>query len=202
MKGKNNRTFFAPLAPAESQKRLESNYYVEGYATTFTRYLLGEWDGIKFYEEIAADALRGAEVSDVVFLYDHWGKVLARQSNGTLGIEIDSKGLFCYADLSKSTASRELYEEITVRLIERMSWSFHIAERSWQRPDDFTRIHRIERVSKIYDVSAVGIPANSETEISARNLAESILLAEQQERLELQKRKLQLKSKLALEVMQ
>jgi len=176
------------LVPTEQAKRLESNFYVEGYATTFTRYLLWEYDGIRYYEEIDPNALRGADLSDVIMQYDHAGKVLARLSNGSLSLEIDSKGLFMYADLSKSTAAKELYEEISAGLVTQMSWAFTISRDSFLSPDDRTRIRRIEQIKKVYDVSAVSIPANTDTEITARMKGFF-----EQDNLELQKRKLKLK---------
>jgi HK97 family phage prohead protease len=180
----------------DSTKRLESNYYVEGYATTFQRYLLWEFGGVKYYEEIAPDALMGADMSDVIMQYDHSGKVLARLRNGTLGIEPDDKGLFMYADLSKSTAAKELYEEITAGLIDRMSWAFTIAEQSTESIDENTRLITIKKIKKVYDVSAVSIPANDGTEISARSFAERSFQAERSERLGRQARLLRLKIKM------
>ena len=90
--------------PATGEKRAEGDYYVEGYATTYNQpYLLGEIDGVKYYEQIDARALDGADMSDVIMQYDHGGRVLARQSNGTLWVEPnDPHGIKVAADLSKS----------------------------------------------------------------------------------------------------
>ena len=75
-------------AEATTEKRLDSDFYVEGYATTFGKpYELYEFDGIKYYERIDRNALAGADMSDVIFQYNHAGKVLARLSNKTLGLE-------------------------------------------------------------------------------------------------------------------
>lgn len=167
-----------------TQKRLESDYYVEGYATTFEPYLLYEIDGIKYYEKIDRGALDGADMSDVIMQYDHMGKVLARMSNGTLGINADDKGLFVYADLSKSAAAKELYTEIANGLITKMSWAFTVAEDDYDR-DSHMRI--IKRVKKVYDVSAVSIPANADTEISARAWLNGVIEAGRRESLERQK---------------
>ena len=49
------------------------------------------------------------DMSDVIMQYNNEGKVLARQSNKTLGIEADKSGLFTFADLSKSRAAQDLY---------------------------------------------------------------------------------------------
>lgn len=199
-KDREYRNLASPLAALQggaSGKRIESNYYIEGYATTFSRYLLYEWDGVQYFEEILPDALSGADMSDVIMQYDHSGKVLARQSNGTLGIEADDKGLFIYADLSKSTAAKEMYDEISAGLITKMSWAFSISEESYNKD---TRTWTIRKIKKVYDVSAVSIPANGDTDISARGLERRSYVAGQQERLGLEAMKLKLKLKLCLDV--
>ena len=163
----------------EEEKRFETDQYVEGMATTFDDpYLLGENDGIEYYEVINRNALEGADVSDVIMQYNHQGKVLARQSNNTLGIEPTEKGLFIFADLSKSRAAKDLYEEITNGLITKMSWAFTVGEDSY---DKETRTRTITRIKKVYDISAVAYPANSGTEISARSFVDGVIDMEQQE---------------------
>ena len=158
----------APPKP-EASKRLESPYYVEGYAANFERYLL--WDGgdARYFEEISPDAFAGADMGDVVMQYDHSGKVLARNRNGTLGVEADQNGLFVYADLSKSAASKEMYEEISAGLVDRMSWAFTVESESMEELGGGDFLRRIERIKKVYDVSAVSCPANDGTVISARS---------------------------------
>ena len=170
IKHREYRTLSHALMPTiEAQKRIDSNYYVEGYATTFERYLLWEFGEVKFYEEISRNALDGADLSDIILQYDHHGKVFARTRNNTLGIEVDSKGLFVYADLSSSTPSKELYEEISAGLIDRMSWAFTVEDIKREEIDDKTILYRVERIKKVYDVSAVSIPANDGTEIYSRS---------------------------------
>jgi len=121
--------------------------------------------------------------------YDHQGKVLARLSNSTLGLEVDDKGLFIYADLSKSQEARELYEEIKNGLVTKMSWAFTVADEEY---DKETRTRIIKRIKKVYDVSAVSIPANDGTIISARSFINGLIEKEQQELLERRKRKIKL----------
>jgi len=151
---------------------------VEGYATTFDRpYELYEFDGVKYFEAIDRNALVGADMSDVILQYDHEGKVLARQSNKTL-LEADNNGLFICADLSKSSASKDLYEEINAGLVTRMSWAFTVADEEYNKD---TRTRTIKRIKKVYDVSAVSIPANQDTEISARSYLDGVIEREKQE---------------------
>lgn len=174
-----------PLMVAGQEKRIQSDHYVEGLATTFDNpYMLYEYDGVKYYETIARDALVGADMSDVIMQYDHRGNVLARLSNNTLGIEPRTDGLFIFADLSKSDAARSLYEEISNGLVTKMSWAFTVAEDAYNQD---TRTRTIQKIKKVYDVSAVSLPANSDTEISARSFVDGVIEKEQQELLERRK---------------
>lgn len=167
------------------EKRFDTEYYVEGYASTFDDpYVLFEdFDGNEYREIIAPTAFADADMTDVIMQFDHSGKVLARMSNGTLIVEPDEHGLFVAADLSGSQAARDLYEEITNELITRMSWAFMIAADEYDRE---TRTTTITRVKKVYDVSAVSLPADPNTEISARNLLNGVI---EQSRREFARRK-------------
>ena len=176
------RTVAAPLSVAAAAKRIDTEYYVEGYATTFDKpYLLYEFeDGTKFYERIDAHALDGADMSDVIMQYDHEGRVFARESNNTLILIPDHKGLLIAADLSKTDLARGLYQDIEAGMITKMSWAFTVSEESYDRA---TRTRTILKIKKVYDVSAVSIPANGDTEIAARNFASRSYEEEKQERL-------------------
>ena len=168
----------------EPNKRIDSEYYDEGYATTWDPYLLMEVDGIKYHEKIDRNAFVGADMSDIIMQYNHDGKVFARNSNGTLIVEPDDHGFFIAADLSKSAGAKELYGEIQEGLITKMSWAFTVADEEYDK-ENRTRI--IKRVKKVYDVSAVSIPANDGTEISARSYLDGVIEAEKQEKLERQR---------------
>lgn len=181
------RSLAVPLnvrAGGEEGKRFDTEYYVEGYASTFNDpYVLFEdWDGREYTEVISPDAFRDADMSDVIMQFDHAGKVLARMSNSTLVVEPDEHGLFIAADLSGSQSARDLYEEISNGLVTRMSWAFTVAADEYDRE---TRTTTITRVKKVYDVSAVSLPADPNTEISARNLLNGVI---EQSRKELARR--------------
>ena len=172
----------------------EGQYIVEGYATTFgSPYLLWEdWEGNKYYEEIDRNAFDDAVMNDVVFLFNHEGMVFARTKNGSVKLTIDDHGLKVRADLGLTQAAREMYEAIKTGLIDSMSWAFRVKEDSYNREN---KTRTILKVSKIYDVSAVTFPANPETEISARNYVNGVIDAMKAERLDLDKRRLNLKNK-------
>lgn len=144
----------------------KENYRVFGYASTFSKYELYTQDGITVYEQIARDAFKDADTSDCIALYNHEGKVFARQSNGTLTLGTDDYGLFVDIDLSKSQAAREMYEEIKNGLVLKMSFAFSIEEEEFSKE---TRTRHIKKIKKLFDVSFVSRPANSSTYVQARS---------------------------------
>ena len=179
------RSIFTPFAVKSEEKRIDSEFYVEGYATTFDQpYQLYERDGNKYFEAISRSALDEADMSDVIMQYDHEGRVLARQSNNTLGLSPDGHGLLMFADLSKSNAAKDIYQDISAGLITKMSWAFTVAEDEYSQEK---RTRTILKIKKVYDVSAVSIPANNDTDISARSFFDGVIERELRESQERQK---------------
>lgn len=178
-----NMTFEVRSNADEEQK----DYKVVGYASTFAPYVMFEDGDTKYYERIEPTAFDESDMSDVIFLYNHEGMVYARQKNGTLDISIDEHGLKVVADLSTTEQSRQMYEQIRSGLIDQMSFAFTVREDSYDR-ETHTRI--IRKIGKVYDVSAVSIPANPDTDIttiSARDYFNGVIEAEKTERLEREK---------------
>lgn len=183
------------------------SYKVKGYASTFEPYEMAEIDGVKYYEQIDRHAFDETDMSDVVFLRDHAGRVLARTKNNSVTLSVDDHGLYNETDLGLTGASREMYEDIEAGNYSQMSFSFVVAEDHFDRA---THTRVIDRIKKLYDISAVSFPANPGTEIglSYRDRINGEIEAEKAERLEAEKRekerveakrKLQLKLKLELE---
>ena len=156
----------------------QGSYIVEGYATRFDEPYDYGFSGAK--ECIARNALDGADMSDVIFQYNHEGRVLARQRNNTLSVMCDDNGLYVRADLGGSEQGRQLYEEIKNGLVDRMSWAFIVEDGGWEFDRD-TRTSTITRITKVFDVSAVSRPACELTEIHARSYLDGVIEAEQQE---------------------
>ena len=173
-------------------KRIDSNYYVEGYAARFEPYVLYEDENGPIYERFDPGCFAGCDMSDIIFQMNHQGTVMARQSNGSLIVEADSVGLFTAADLGRTEAARNLYEEISTGMITKMSWGFILGDYHYDR-DTRTIVHK--SVKKIFDVSAVSIPANNNTEINARSWADGVidLAARSEAALDERRRKLRLK---------
>lgn len=155
------------LVPREGE---QDAYKVRGTAVVFnTPTCLYEYDGVKYYEVIDRHAFDECDMSDVIFNYNHAGKVVARLRNETLSLKITERGLDMEADLSGTTAGRELYEEIDGGYIDKMSFSFVMRESKY---DSVTHTRTITKIRKLYDVSAVDIPAYEETSLSARSFFE------------------------------
>jgi len=184
----------------------EKKLIVEGYASTFDEpYTLYEGDNWKYQEIVDARAFDNTDMADVIMQYDHAGRVFARKSNNTLTVTPDERGLFISADLGGTELGRQLYEEIRGGYTNKMSFGFTVdgdEEVRAKDPDGYLTItRRITSVRKLYDVSAVSIPANDATSISVRNLTDGVIERIQAERLEeekleLRRRKLLAKAKL------
>lgn len=154
------------MNPVTENKRIDTQYYVEGYATTFEPYVLyRDYQGNDVYELIERSSLDNADMSNVIFQFDHGGMVYARTSNGSLIVEVDEHGLFVAADLGRTEAAKRLYDSIQAGMVTQMSWRYMVDEESYDRD---TKTWTTRKVSKIYDVSAVSIPANDQTSIEAR----------------------------------
>lgn len=171
---------------------------VEGYATTFNQpYLLYDWRDYKVMEQIHPDAFKDCDMTDVIMQYDHEGRVFARNKNGTLTLSVDTTGLKVTADLSGTDLGRQLYQEIKGGYTDKMSFGFTVAEDQRVSTVDHennveTVTRTITKIKKLYDVSAVSIPANDGTSISARRTADGVIEQIKAERLERAKNKLKL----------
>ena len=163
---------------------------VEGYATTFMEpYLLYAWEDYEVWEQVDREAFKNCDMTDVVFQYNHGGRVPARTRNKTLELWTDEHGLGQRAKLGGTELGRQLFEEIKGGYIDRMSMGFVVGKDKQETTEDHetgktTVLRTILEISKLYDVSAVSFPANEDTEISARSYGEGVIAeAKEQERL-------------------
>ena len=184
----------------------EERKVVTGYASTFNEpYTLYEDDDWRFDEVVDSRAFDNTDMSDVILQYDHCGRVFARISNNTLTVTPDEKGLLIEADLGGTELGRQLYEEIRGGYTNKMSFGFIVdgeEVRDMKAPDGKAlTVRTITSVRKLYDVSAVSLPANDATSISVRSLTDGEIERIRAERLEaealeLRRRKLLARAKL------
>ena len=194
------------IRSAENEEVEEDRKIVKGYASTFNEpYTLYEDEDWKFDEVVDARAFDKTDMSDVIMQYDHEGRVFARISNNTLTVIPDERGLLIEADLGGTELGRQLFEEIEGGYTNKMSFGFTVdgeVRKDSKMEDGRTRtVRTITSVRKLYDVSAVSLPANDATSISVRTLTDGEIeriRAErlEAEKLELRRRKLLAKAKL------
>ena len=158
----------------------KSEKIVSGYATTFNDpYILWTEPGYVIREQIDRAAFDECDMTDVIMQYDHQGRVFARTSNNTLATEPDDTGLHIRAKLGGTEIGRQLYEEIDGGYTTKMSFGFKVEEdrRDKAEKEDGTIeiLRTITRISKLYDVAAVSLPANDATSISARSYGEGVI---------------------------
>lgn len=158
----------------------------EGYATTFNEpyelFAYDDWEGyrVHLWEQVDPNAFMNTRMDDVIMQYNHEGRVFARVRNNTLQLETDEHGLKVRANLSGTEIGRQLYEEIKGGYTDRMSFGFTVAKdtRTEERDEENKEIkilRTITDISTLWDVSAVSLPANDGTEISARSWADGVL---------------------------
>lgn len=174
---------------------------VEGRACTFNdETILWKSKDYEAHEIISPDAFANCDMTDVIFNYNHSGRVYARTRNNTLTLEVKEDGLYMKAVLrADDNGHKELYNDISSGTIDKMSFAFHVNDSKWEfeeRDGVEIDIRTILGIDKLYDVSAVDIPAYDTTSISARSQFSAVSekrAAESRERaeqLELTKRQL------------
>jgi len=122
-----------------------------------------------FWEEIDAAAFdRAIREDDVRFLVDHDpGKVLARNTAGTLRLTTDKKGLVADADMADVSYARDLAVLLERGDVSQMSFGFVPTTEEWSTLDDGTEVRRLVEV-ELFDVSAVAYPAYDGTDAALR----------------------------------
>ena len=175
----------------------EGRKIVKGYATTFnTPYTLYSDNEYELREVVNENAFDECDMSDVIMQYNHEGRVFARNTNGTLELTIDKpKGLLTLGELGGTTLGLQVYEEIDGGYTDKMSMGFKVDRSAdvWTREQIDGKVIEtrfINKITKLYDVSAVSIPANNNTSIEAvsvRTLVDGAIDKLRAERLEAEK---------------
>ena len=180
-------------AEMETRTEEDGRRIVEGYATTFNQpYELMRAKDMIVNEQVDPDAFSETDMSDTIMQYDHQGRVFARVKNGTLRLEPDAHGLKVIADLGGTEIGRQLYEEIRGGYTDKMSFGFTVTgdkrTRSKDADGNTVILRTITKVGRLFDVSAVSLPANDATEISSRSIGDGLIAEVQEEVLAEQER--------------
>ena len=133
-----------------------SKNIVEGHAAVYNE-LSEDLGGFK--EQIKEGAFDGVLENDVRAFFNHDPNfLLARTSSGTLKLSTDKKGLKYRFDVPDTTAGRDLLVSMKRGDITQSSFAFTVESDSWTE-NKGTEIRTIEKVSRLFDVSPVSIPA-------------------------------------------
>ena len=166
---KEARAFSMPDLKAD-----DSGNVVEGHAAVFGQSydMYGCWS-----ETIARGAVDNTDFTDVLFDVNHNldSLPLARSrnnnENSTLQLKIDDQGLATRAvlDVENNSDSKALYSSVQRGDINGMSYIFSVRKDEWQGLDSDYPSRTITDIAKVWEVSAVSMPANPGTDISARS---------------------------------
>lgn len=147
---------------------------LQGHAAVFGQPydMYGLWT-----ETIARGAFDHTDFTDVLFDVNHdLSRIpLARSrnnnANSTLQLQVDDQGLATRAtlDVENNADSKALYSAVGRGDISGMSYIFAVRKDEWAGLDSDTPQRTITDIAKVYEVSAVSMPANPGTDISARS---------------------------------
>lgn len=137
---------------------------IEGYALKFGVYSspMPVLDGY-FKEIIEPGALRNADLSSTVALFNHDQNQVLGRVGANLTLEIDDVGLKYQITPLKTTLFKDLVENVRSGVINASSFHFTVPEDGdrWYQVDDenVDYVHVISEIDKIIDVSVVTTPA-------------------------------------------
>lgn len=155
----------------DTEEKDSDEMVIEGVACVFDKpTVLFEDEGIEYKEVVDKRALENADISDVIFNYNHGGRIYARTRNDSLHLEVKEDGLHVRVSLNpEDEGHKELYRDIKSGLIDKMSYCYIVSDDGFDY-DIETHTRRITSIKKLFDVSAVDIPAYDSTSISARSV--------------------------------
>ena len=146
---------------------------LEGYPITFNQEtIIGEGTDWGWVESIDRHALDDADMRDCCLKYNHndTSPIMARTRNGSLVLTPDDNGVHMRAELIDTQSNKDFYKMVKAGLLDKMSFAFTVEEEDVDnRSNPVKRI--IKRIGKLFDVSAVDIPAYDSTSLIARSKA-------------------------------
>lgn len=148
---------------------------IEGYAAVFNEPSFRMVDPRlgQFTEIITETAFDKTDMSNVVLVFNHDGKPLARTKNGTLDLTVDQRGLKIRADLSGTQYGQDTFAEIKKDYMDKMSFAFKTRKPEGERYEKRSRTRYVTDIEKVFDVSLVTMPAYEQTEVYARSYFEA-----------------------------
>lgn len=145
--------------------------FIEGYAIVFNQ---RSQDLGGFYEIISPEAVRSADMSDVVALFNHdSNNILGRTGAGTLELTTDERGVKYRIKYDKDDEDhRRVVRKIAKNELRGSSFRFSIEQGgdTWDREENGSYKRTITAFRGIYDVGPVTYPAYMQTTTAQRSL--------------------------------
>lgn len=147
-------------------------HIIEGYAIVFNE-LSEDLGGFREIIEPSAVDNELINNSDIYYLFNHNSESipLARSKNGegSLKLSIDNKGL----KYSFNCLNNEFYQIVQRGDLDKSSFAFSLPSdgsgEKWEKSNEYNYIRRITKIERLYDCSAVLVPAYSSTSVYARS---------------------------------
>ena len=162
-----------------AQEDEEHGTYIEG-----TPIVYDSWTDLGWYDEVIdRGALAETDLRDVRFLVNHNTDMipLARSrnnnENSTMQMSIDDEvgmRIRVNLDTENNTDAKALYSAIERGDISGMSFMFNVDGDRWEEIESEHPKRHIEKISRVFEVSAVTFPAYEATNISARGLSDAL----------------------------
>ena len=164
--------------PLTLEQRLDDSadgFSLTGHAAVFGQ--LSENLG-GFREKIKRGAFRKALSAErnVVALWEHDARwLLASTRAGTLVLREDPKGLRASMDVAPTSYADDLRTLVERGDLHQMSFGFTVATDEWHEKDGEV-LRTITEIDRLFDVSAVAMPAYPQTDLAANSLDPELVL--------------------------
>lgn len=155
-----------------------------GNMLTGTPIVYGQRTDLGWFDEIIEDgALDGADLKDVRFLVNHDINMipLARSrnnnANSTMQMEVVpgvGMNIRVNLDTENNADARALYSAVSRGDISGMSFRFGVDRDEWENAESDHPTRHVRSISRVLEVSAVTVPAYSQTSIQARGISDTL----------------------------
>lgn len=167
-------------ADLKAQEPSEADYQngksIAGYALKFGQ---PSKDLGGFVEVITPEALKEVDLSNVFLLFGHdYSKPLASTKAGTLRLEVDEVGLHFEAELPNTTYANDVYENVSKKLLDSMSFGFVLGIDSFDRAEDGSITRSIEKMKALNEISVVTVAAYDSTNVQVNTRSYEAFIGE------------------------
>lgn len=178
----------------EIRELKDGSKVITGYAIVFNS---ESQDLGGFRETIDPKAMQGADMSDVVAMFNHDTNLVLGRTPDTLNLTVDTKGVRYEIVPPDTQTGKDIMKSIERKDVRGSSFGFMIAENGdvWAEPEEKGGIWKrtINKFARIFDVSPVVYPAYEATNTSIAMRELGLLRDEKEkketEQIELKKQK-------------